>query len=298
MDTREVFVVDVCAPEPTGGVPVGYLPDATDLTDDQLQAVATELAAPTAVADGDSLRVVGPTGVLDHHPAATIGAVAVQHERDERAVGDHALSTAAGGVGVEVASDGGVWVEATRPTVSESTVDATTIADALGIDVAALRDVGADLPPLLFSAGLDVLAAPVNFLEHVSNATPVPGRVDDLLATAGVDAVCLFTFDTLAADTAAHVRAFASPTTRLGTRTVGMELPALPEVAGGLVSQLFERGIIETATTSVEQGQFIDRPGRVHVDVGDGCRVGGHAVTTVDGTIVVPAADDDDIIEV
>ncbi|MFC7131892.1 MULTISPECIES: PhzF family phenazine biosynthesis protein [Salinibaculum] len=298
MDTRQAVIVDACAAEPTGGVPVGLLPDGADLTDDQLQGVAGELAAATAVPDGDSLRVVGPTGPLDDHPAATVATVAFQHERGGREVGTDTLSTATGTVDVEVTSDGGVWVARPTPTVTESTVDEARIAAALGIDVAALRDVGADLPPLSLSVGRDVLAAPVNFLEHVSGADPDPVVLAEVAADADVDAVCAFTFDTLAADAACHARTFVPPGTDPGVRTVGLETPALPGLAGGLVAHLFERGVIEDATTSVEQGHFAERPGRVHVEAGGGLRVGGHAVTTLDGTVTVPGDEDDDIIEV
>ena len=195
-------------------------------------------------------------------------------------------------------SDGGVWVAQEPPTVAESEVAEQRIAAALGIDVAALRDVGADLPPLSLSVGQDVLAAPVNFLEHVSGAEPDPVVLSEVADAADVDAVCVFTFDTLAADAAAHARTFVPPGGRIATRTVGLETTAMPSLAGGLVAQLFERGIIEDATTSVEQGHFVDRPGRVHVETDEGLRVGGHAVTALDGTVTVPPADEDDIIEV
>jgi PhzF family phenazine biosynthesis protein len=298
MDTRQAVIVDACAADPAGGTPVGYLPDGTDLTDDQLQTVAGELAVPTAVPDGGGLRVVAPTGPVEGHTAATIGAMGFQHERGERAVGEETLASATGTRDVEVTSDGGVWVDQPRPTVADADADEGRIADALGIDVAALRDVGADLPPLRLSVGSDVLAAPVNFLEHVSGAAPDPVALGEVAAAADVEALCVFTFDTLAADAAAHVRAFVPPATDLPVRTVGLETTALPALAGGLVSQLFERGIIEDARTSVEQGHFVDRPGRVHVETGSGLRVGGHSVTTLDGTVAVPTADDDDIIEV
>lgn len=298
MDTRQAVIVDACSADPTGGTPVGYLPAGADCTDDQLRAVADELAAPTVVTDGDDSRVVAPTGPVELHAAAAIGAVGFQHERGDRGVGEFTLSSGTGALDGEVTSDGGVWVDQPRPTVAESTAEEAAIADAAGIDVAALRDVGADLPPLELSAGMDVLAAPVNFLEHVSAASPDAGALAEVAAAADVDAVCVFTFDTLAADAAAHVRAFVPPASAVPMRTRGLETPALPAVAGALVSQLFERGIIEDATTSVEQGHFIDRPGRIHVETGSGLRVGGHTVTSLDGTVTVPAADDDDIIEI
>jgi PhzF family phenazine biosynthesis protein len=298
METRQTLLVDTCAAEPTGGVPVGVLPDGADLTDDQLRAVADELAATVAVPDGDSLHVVGPTGPREHHPAATIAALGVEHERGDREVGEYTVSTATGPVETEVTSDGGVWVAQSPATVSDSDVEESRIGGALGIDPAAMRDVGADLPPSILSVGVDALVAPVNFLEHVSGADPDPTALAAVAEAAGVDVVCPATFDTLATDAACHLRAFVPPGTRLSRRTVGLETPALPGVAGALVSQLFERGTIEDATTSVEQGHFIDRPGRIHVEADSTRRVGGHTVTSLDGSVTVPADEDDDIIEV
>lgn len=46
-----------------------------------------------------------------------------------------------------------------------------------------------------------------------------------------------------------------------------------------------------------EQGHFVDRPGTVRVQVGAEIRVGGRAVQSFDGEIVVPEFADDDIIE-
>ena len=300
METRQVFIVDACAAEPTGGVPVAVLSE-DGLTDDQLRAVADELAATVAVPEDDSLRIVGTDGSLDTPPtrtAATVGTLGHQYERGEREADEYAISTPAGTLETEVTTDGGVWVRQDQPTVSAASVDESRVATALGIDPAAIRDVGADLPPMVLSAGVDALAVPVNFLEHVSHATADPSTLGAVAEDADVDAVCAFTFDTLAADAACHLRTFVPPGRRLGRHTVNVETPAFPALAGGLVSTLFERGIIEDATTSVEQGHFLDRPGRIHVEADSGLRVGGHTVTSLDGSVTVPADEDDDIIEV
>ena len=48
----------------------------------------------------------------------------------------------------------------------------------------------------------------------------------------------------------------------------------------------------------VEQGHFVDRPGRVYVRVGETVEVGGRATVVLDGQITEPENDDDGIIEV
>jgi predicted PhzF superfamily epimerase YddE/YHI9 len=74
-----------------------------------------------------------------------------------------------------------------------------------------------------------------------------------------------------------------------------MEVPVTPALVGGCLTHLHGRGTVETATTVVEQGHFCDRPGRVHVDATSGLRVGGRTVTTLEGTVTLPPAEDDDI---
>jgi PhzF family phenazine biosynthesis protein len=292
METRQGLVVDACAVEPTGGMPVGVLSGA-DLTDEQARAVADELAADVAL-PGDLLRVVGPNGERDHHPHATIAAVAAEHERGDRDAGTDTVQTTDGERSIEVTSDGGVWLNWPTPTAETVDVGYDALAAALGVDVAALQDVGADLPPMVVSAGVDALAVPVNFLEHLSGAAPDRALLADVLATADADAVFAFTFDTLG-DAAAHARAFT--TGEAWTRTNGLEVPVTPAVAGGVVARLFAEGVVEDARTSVEQGHFCDRPGRVHIEAGDSLRLGGHTFTSLDGTLTVPPAEDDDIIE-
>lgn len=297
MDTRQVLLVDACTAEPTGGTPVAVCPDGAGLADDQLRALARELAADVAALDGDDLRVVGPTGDRTHHPHATVAALAAAHERGEREAGNHTVVTVGGDVDAEVTVEGGVWLERQTPTADEADVDHATVADALGIDVAALRDVGADLPPTVVSAGVDALAVPVNFLEHVSGASPDASALADLLSTVEADAVFAFTFDTLAEDASAHARAFTTAPD-VWTRRLGTEVPVTPAVAGGVVSRLYDDDIVEDATTAVEQGHFCERPGKIYVEAGSGLRIGGRAVTTTDATVTLPEAEDDDIIEV
>jgi predicted PhzF superfamily epimerase YddE/YHI9 len=74
--------------------------------------------------------------------------------------------------------------------------------------------------------------------------------------------------------------------------------------ASGAAAAYLERfGAIDTDAMTFEQGEFVDRGGRVHVEVPaaptvDGVRVGGRAVTALDGTLLVPEHDEEEILEV
>jgi predicted PhzF superfamily epimerase YddE/YHI9 len=298
MDTREVVLADVFAAAPTGGVPVAVVPDGTDLADDQLRAVARELdAVATAVPTDAPLeprRTVGPGGPVDHHPQAAVGVLALAAERGWVDPGTVPSPSA-------VDADGRAWVGFEEPSPRAVDAGVAGTATALGVDRAALDDVGADLPPFRVSVGVEALAVPVNFLEHLGTASPDPGRLETLTDTTGVDAVCAFTFDTLTPDAACHARTFVPAGGRGSspwTRTSGTELPVTPAVAGGVAVHLSREGVIDADAPVVEQGHYLDRPGRVSVDTGGDLRLGGRAVATLEGTVAVPPPADDDIVEV
>lgn len=305
MDTRDVVVADAFAAEPTGGLPVGVLPGGANLTDDQLRAVAGELdAAVTAVpTDGppDRLRAVGPRGPIEHHPQVTVTGFALAAERGWIGAGSYSPVTARGQREVTVGDDGRTWVGLADPNPQPVEMGYDTAADALGIDRAAFEDVGADLPGFRVSVGVEALAVPVNFLEHLGSARADPATLGELTESVGVDALCAFTFDALAADSACHARTFVpdgdggpSP----WTRTVGAEVPVTPAVVAGVAAHLYREGVIDDDEPVVEQGHYLDRPGRVHADVDGGVRTGGRAVASLDGTVAVPPPEADDIVEI
>jgi len=104
-----------------------------------------------------------------------------------------------------------------------------------------------------------------------------------------------FTFDTIDGESTLHGRGFAP------SRSVEEDL-VTGTAAGACAAHVRREGALDDTIEQVvvEQGHFLDRPGTVKVDT-DGLEawVGGRAVTTMDGSITVPDADeDDDIIEV
>jgi len=310
MDTRDVVLADAFAAEPTGGAPVAVLPDGADLTDDQLRAVAREFDAPAAAVPTDdppdALRSLGPRGPADRWSVA-VGAFAVAADRGWVGAGTYGPPVAGHAHDVTVDDDGRVWVDLDEPNPQPADADPDALADALGVPAAALRDVGADIPPVRVSAGVDALAVPVNFLEHLGRASPDRAALAGLAADAGVAAVCAFTFDTLAADATCHARTFVAPGTagegdtpagrHPWSRVVGLEVPVAPAVAAATAVSLSRETVVEADDPVVEVGHYLDRPGRVHADP-DGVRAGGRAPPSLDGTVTVPPSDDGEILEV
>jgi len=302
MDTRDVVLVDAFATDPGGGVPVAVLPDAVDLTDDQVRAVARELdaLAISVPTDGPpaALDPVGPRGVTDPL-AAVVGTFAVAAERGWIESGTETVTVAGIDREVTITDDGRVWVDIDEPNPQPIDVDIEALADALAVPVAALRDVGADLPPVRL-AGSDALAVPINFLEHLGNANPDGSVFGSLADEADVDTLCAFTFDTLSAEATCHARTFV-PELVEGTaagwvRSVGLEVPAAPAITAGLAVYLYRESVVDDPL-AVEQGHYLDRSGLIAAKPGD-VLAGGRAVTTLDGTVTVPPADDEEILEV
>ncbi|AAV46686.1 diaminopimelate epimerase [Haloarcula marismortui ATCC 43049] len=302
MDTRQALLVDAFAAEPTTGTPTGVVPEADGLTDDQMQAVASELGATETAfvlpaEDADRrLRCFSPTKELAQAETAAVAAHAALYERGEIDDSEWTVATARGDVAVETKQNGMVWVEQGRADITEVDIPYSDVADALGLNAATLKDVGADLPLVTAGVGESWLMVPVNYFEHLSGLTMDVAAVDSLCDRVDAAGVYPFTFDTVGADATRrstfHGRAF-----RVGSRA---EEPVTATASGACAAFVRRYGALDDTIEQIiaEGGHFRDRPGTVSVDT-DGTEVwvGGRAVTALDGTVTVPAVDDDDIIE-
>jgi trans-2,3-dihydro-3-hydroxyanthranilate isomerase len=298
MDTRRALLVDAFTSEPLSGNAAGVVPDAEGLDGEQMQAMANELGAsetafllPSDDADR-KVRYFTPTQEVDLCGHATIASHGFLAEEGE--LGDEAtLETNVGVLDIDI-EDGTVWMTQDTSDVERVDLDYQRVADALGADPATLEDIGADLPLATATTGLPFLVVPVNFLEGVSNLDPDMSAVAELTDELGVTGVYAFTFDALDADSTLHGRMFApaagvdeDPVTGTASGAVGAYLREVRAFDGELPEEM-----------TFEQGHFIDRPGTVRVRArADPVSVGGRAVTALDGSVVVPEFEADDIIE-
>ncbi|MBX0293394.1 PhzF family phenazine biosynthesis protein [Haloarcula nitratireducens] len=301
METRQVLLVDAFAAEPMTGNPAGVVPEAEGLTDDQLRAIANELGAsetafvlPSEEADR-RLRYFTPEREVDLCGHATIAAHAALFERGALDAEQCTFETACGVLDAEVKSDGTVWMEQGDADIREVDLPLEDVADALGADVATLRDVGADLPLAVGDTGFPWLLVPINYFEHLSGLDPNMAAIEACCEAADAMGLYAFTFDTISGESTLHGRAFA-PLAGIA------EDPVTGTAAGACGAYVRRYGALDDTIEQVVvgQGHFLDRPGTVRVDT-DGTEtwVGGRAVTTLDGSLTIPAADEDDgIIEI
>jgi PhzF family phenazine biosynthesis protein len=305
METRRALLVDAFTDEPLAGNVAGVVPDAAGLSDDRMGRIAAELGASETAflsdaGDGadERVRYFTPTTEVEMCGHATIASYAALYDAGEVDAGERTLRTNVGDLAIRIDDDGTVWMRQNPPTVdvvSEAELDADRLGAALGIDPAALRDVGADLPVAVASTGLPWLVVPVNFLERLGEAEPDAAAVEAISDAHDAAGIYAFTFDALDAESTLHGRAFApglgipeDPVTGAASGAVGAYLRAVDAFDGDFPEEL-----------RFEQGHFVDRPGHVRVRVDDDAvRVGGRAVVSTEGELTLPdESDDDEIIE-
>ncbi len=298
MDTVRALQVDAFTDDPLAGNPAGVVPDADGLSAQQMQSIANELALSETAFLRESetadrrIRYFTPTREVDLCGHATIGSFAHLHE-EGLGPGTTTLETNVGVLEIDVEADETVWMTQDAPTVREVDVGYDRVADALGVERAALEGARDDLPLAVSSTGLAFLIVPITYLSDLGDATPdmqaIEGLTDDVDATG----VYCFSFDALDAESTAHGRMFApgagvpeDPVTGTASGAVGAYLDRYAAFDGDFPEEL-----------RLEQGHYVDRPGIVRVRVDGDVRVGGRGVTVLDGSIVVPEDDSDEIIE-
>ncbi|MFC6720069.1 PhzF family phenazine biosynthesis protein [Halobacteriaceae archaeon SHR40] len=299
MERRQVLLVDVFAEEPTGGRPVAVVPDAS-LPDNQLDAIASELSTSGVVTDDDGTLTYRDRDGTQAVITAAVGGYAALSNRGSIASGTHELvvdgvqSAPSDPFLVDLADDGSVSVDVPHETPEPVTVETEKIAAAVGVDVATLDDVGADLPAAKTDAFGGTVSVPVNFLEHLSSASPDVGALASLLESEDCSRLFAFTFDTLEPDTDVHARVFDPD-------AAGNERPASGVGAAACSAQCARWSAFDGDRERItfETGRFIDRPGRIETTVSEQPTVGGTALTVLDADISLPPEEDGDgIIEV
>jgi PhzF family phenazine biosynthesis protein len=292
-------IVDAFTDEPLAGNAAGVVPDGEGLSDEAMQAIARELAVsetafllPSERADR-RVRYFTPTQEIDLCGHATIASHVHLFEDGTVDPGTHSLETDVGVLEIEIEDDGTVWMTQDDPEIRRIDLDYDRVADALGIDPAGLTELEDDLSMAVSSTGVPFLLVPAAYLENVGEADPDMAAVEELCEAVDATGVYLYTFDALEADSTLHGRAFAP--------LAGVPEDPVTGTASGAVAAFldhvgaFDRDFPDELV--LEQGHFVDRPGRVRVRVDDEVRVGGRGVVAVDGTLSVPDIEDDDIIE-
>ncbi len=276
MTERRIHYIDVFTAAPLMGNPVAVVLDGDGLPGDTMQAVArwTNLSETTFVVPSErgdyGLRIFTPVSELPFAGHPSVGSAHAVLEAGLAPGPEVTQDCAAGLVPVTRADDGRITLTTPRTDATDRPVDHSTVAAALRVSEADLAD------PIVIDAGPFWLVARLPSSEAVDLLRP------DLVAVAALsDADPELTGITVYGHDAGDrvtVRSFAP--------AAGVDED--PVCGSGNAAVGRHRALTEDRRTPyvAHQGAALQRDGRVAVDyLGDHVTIGGHAVTTVTGTL-------------
>jgi PhzF family phenazine biosynthesis protein len=289
------YWVDAFTQTPFTGNPAVVVPEADGLDDAQKQALAREVncsetafvLAPT-VPDADfQLRWFTPTQEVDLCGHATIATL-------------HTLAEI-GRFNLRRGTTQILYLQ-TQSGILSVTVDFTDETDApwiwLGLPTADFNPIAADLlAPLQVALGLPSSWSPslvpvVDTLNHdlllpIEGLAPLHALHPDMNALVELGrsqqwrGISVYTLETVSPENHLHSRFFA-PQSGIP------EDPVTGSVSGPLVSYLQGQGVLKDHRFTLEQGDCLNRPGRLQIDLkGAQPRLGGQAITVLRGELLV-----------
>ena len=273
MTAVAVHWLDVFTDRPFTGNPLAVLPDADELSDDQMQLIAYELglSETTFVIGGaERVRIFTPVSELPLAGHPMVGTAHLLVALGRIGAGTHVFQTGVGATPVDVEGD---WVTMTQaPLEAGAEVSAETVAAMLRIDPADI----AGTPRFYTTSGIKQLFARMRDRDLLAALDP---DVALIAADERIDAVMPWCED---GDELAQ--RFFGP--RMGI----VEDPATGSAAGALAAlRVYEGGA--PGSVVVRQGAEIGRPSEMRVSVGgepgapDPPRVSGQAVQLLEGTL-------------
>ncbi|MBO6700954.1 MAG: PhzF family phenazine biosynthesis protein [Pseudomonadales bacterium] len=254
--SRHYFITDVFAEGPYSGNQLATLPDAADLSGEEMQKIArafnfaeTTFITGGSVEDGFDVRIFTPTEELPFagHPTLGTSYVIRNHllESNSKTV---TLNLGIGPISVSFAEDGVLWMAQNEPEFGEI-VSHDRAALTLGLDVS---DLDANFPCQMVSTGLEFLLIPLRSYEALKRSYAGPNDVSRTVFT--------FCEGGYTHSQGIQARMFA---TELGVS----EDPATGSANGCLAAYLAEHAYLgdHVVDTCVGQGYEIARPSQLYL---------------------------------
>ena len=282
---------DVFTNKPLQGNPLALIPDASQLSDAQMQAIAkefnlseTSFILPSEKADMKA-RYFTPSRELPMAGHPTIGTVFALHRQGKIKGESFRLELPAGVFEIGLEHDGTkltrAWMNQGIPKIISEITDKSLVAKALNLAEADIMD----LPIQFVSAGNPFLIVPLVSLDALARASLKPRAFESV---EGLHVVGVFAFTTATENVKVRGRMFAG-------EGVGVsEDPATGSAHGPLGWYLATHGLLEFQNDTAEfishQGVEMGRPSELHVRVTKtendfSVSVGGHAVLVGEGTL-------------
>ncbi|MGY5873185.1 MAG: PhzF family phenazine biosynthesis protein [Candidatus Thorarchaeota archaeon] len=271
----DIFHIDAFTDTPFGGNPASVVLGTDRLDDETLHKIAREMNARETVFVSKSdvadfqLRYLTPKSEINFSGHTTIAAFhALLREGLVEAISDVTLvsvETKAGVLGIEIVKNAStgrheIQIMHKQPEFLE-TYDPLEHLEALGLSLA---DFHSPNPTQTISTGTPHLIIPVSTQKSLDRIKPDWDKLKALQKDSDYASLSVFTRDTRDPTSDAQVRHFAPA---LGV----YEDPVSGSAAGSLGSYIIRYGFMEPShpVTSIviEQGHYVDRPGRIFVEV-------------------------------
>lgn len=256
----DTYILNAFTDVPGGGNPAGVVPDASALTEVQMQKIARNLGhSETAfvtlseVADF-KVRFFTPAAEVDLCGHATIATFSLLRQLGKISVGCYSQETKAGVLGIQILDSNKVFMTQTKPFFGEH-LDRAVIASTLNVDVQSLHS---ELLPQIVSTGLRDIVVPVRDFQTLNKIQPDFDAIAKLSAKFNVVGYHLFSLDSLTG-VSAHCRNFAPL----------FDIPeesATGSASGALSCYLFEHKLIDEKRAQClefEQGHYMNRPSKI-----------------------------------
>lgn len=299
-----IYQVDAFTDIPFGGNPAGVVPDATGLTDHQMQCIAREMnlseTAFVIKTQGETadfqVRFFTPAQEVALCGHATIGAFFVLAKKGY-IEGTHGVKivnqkTGAGILPVEIYFEkeevAYIYMTQSNPEYKQTLKNLEELAKVMGIPI---EDIGLnklDILPQIISTGLSDIIMPVKSLRALKKIQPDWNGLAAFSNHMGVIGVHAFSLETEEIGSTLSCRNFA-PGAGIN------EEAATGTSNGALGAYLIKNSIFDLNKERVlicEQGYYMDRPSKIQVKL-EGCKedfvvkVGGKAVITLEGVMMV-----------
>ncbi len=291
---------DVFSDSPFGGNPVVIIPNATEMTREQMQAIArgmsiakTAFLCAASPESGADFRVCSYTPLTrvaaSSHPVLGAAYVWGMQYPDRLVVPvTHArVETDVGVLSVDLYVDSGqiqrVVMTERAPVFGRLLDDLWDLAAALSTTV---DKIAARVPCQVVSTGLPALIVPMRSLEALQAVMPQGPGLSEICHNLDADYVLAFSFETLKPGATVHVRVFAP---LLGIT----EDPATGSASSALAAYLIRHRQLGDGTRFqivTEQGYEVGRPSAVYVEADDATepmtiKVGGRVWKSIEGSI-------------
>lgn len=294
----EFFYVDAFTTETFGGNPAGVIPNAENLTDEDMQKIANELnlsetafLLPTSNADANyKIRYFTPTKEVDFCGHATLGTawlMATKYnwvDKDDKIVFESNIGLIPVKWLIENNQLTRVSMTQVRPQVKSIDISPAVVSNLVGIHE---TDIDDRYPIKIANTGVPHLMVPVKTRQAIDQAEPNLNELKKMNKDFSISTTHLFTFDTNG-QFDIYTRDFCP--------NIGIdEDPVTGAANGALGGYLYLENILaqqERHQLMIGQGHTINRPGILDVTITpDGesaiIEVAGAAVVSIEGKIFV-----------